>query len=62
MFRSDALYTEINYVVENLSVHLLNQATNCVELAKQNSENADTLKVVLGIINSCLHIVESLLG
>jgi hypothetical protein len=62
MFRSDALYTEINYVIEHLSVHLLNQATNCVQLAKENSENPDTLKVILGIINSCLHIIESLLG
>jgi len=26
MFRSDALYTEMNFMIETLSAHLLNQA------------------------------------
>ena len=34
MFRSDALYSEMNYIIENLSGHLLTQATNCIEAAK----------------------------
>ncbi len=34
MFRSDDLYTEMNYVIENLSGHLLIQANNCIQAAK----------------------------
>jgi Cse1 len=37
MFRSDSLYSEMNYMIENLSVHLLTQANNCMELAKANA-------------------------
>jgi hypothetical protein len=37
MFRSDALYSEMNYIIENLSVHLLTQANNCIQAAKANS-------------------------
>jgi hypothetical protein len=34
MFRSDSLYSEMNYMIEHLSGHLLTQANNCMEMAK----------------------------
>mmetsp|Transcript_31763 Transcript_31763/g.31042 ORF Transcript_31763/g.31042 Transcript_31763/m.31042 type:complete len:175 (-) Transcript_31763:2384-2908(-) len=34
MFRSDDLYSEMNYMIENVSQHLLTQAMNCVEFLK----------------------------
>lgn len=62
MFRSDALYSEMNYMIESLSVTLLSQATNCVEMAKQNAQDAGTVTACLGILNSVLHIIESILS
>jgi hypothetical protein len=62
MFRSDNLYTEMNYVIENLSPHLLLQATNCIEASKVQTTNIDILQTCLQIINSVLHIVQSILS
>lgn len=62
MFRSDALYSEMNYMIESLSVTLLTQATNCVEMAKQNAQDEGTVTACLGILNSVLHIIESILS
>lgn len=39
MFRSDALYTEINYMIEKLSVQLLQQATVSDIRHKTNEPN-----------------------
>ena len=62
MFRSDALYSEMNYIIENLSVHLLTQATNCIEAAKQSSHDQALVTTCLSIISSILHIIESILS
>lgn len=34
MFRSDALYSEMNYVIENFSGHLVNSLGQCLEMAR----------------------------
>lgn len=34
MFRSDALYTEMNYVIDLFSQHLIGTLAQCVEQAK----------------------------
>lgn len=47
MFRSDNLYTEMNYVIENLSPHLLLQATNCMEASKVQTTNIDIIQTCL---------------
>jgi len=60
MFRSDHLYQEMNYIIENLSVHLLTQANACVEMAKQGDPNL--VPACLSILNSVLHIIESILS
>lgn len=62
MFRSDALYSEMNYIIENLSVHLLTQANNCIQAAKANSGDQNLVSTCLGIISSILHIIESILS
>ena len=62
MFRSDALYSEMNYIIENLSGHLLTQATNCIEAAKQGSQDAGLVGTCLSIISSIMHIIESILS
>lgn len=61
MFRSDALYSEMNYMIENLSVHLLTQGNNCVEMAKSSQDMA-VVQTALSILNSILHIIESILS
>jgi len=30
MFRSDSLYLEMNYVIDNLSAHMIRALTNCL--------------------------------
>jgi len=62
MFRSDNLYIEMNYVIEHLSPHLLLQAGNCVEAAKVQSSDVGIIQTCLAIINSVLHIIQSILS
>lgn len=62
MFRSDSLYSEMNYMIEHLSGHLLIQANNCMEMAKQPGVDKATVEVCLSIMNSILHIMESILS
>lgn len=62
MFRSDSLYSEMNYMIEHLSAHLLIQANNCMEMAKQAGVDKATVEVCLSIMNSILHIMESILS
>jgi hypothetical protein len=59
MFRSDALYSEMNYMIEHLSGHLLVQASTCLQLLRSDPGAAP---VCLGILNSILHIIESILS
>jgi Cse1 len=62
MFRSDNLYTEMNYVIENLSPHLLHQASMCVTATKEQSTDFGITQTCLSIINSVLHIIQSILS
>ena len=64
MFRSDALYTEMNYVIENLSSHLLQTLCNCLNMAKDpaNDGNQELIRTLYSVMNSILHIIESILG
>lgn len=61
MFRSDALYTEMNYMIENVSPHLINNLHFATQgLAQQH--DSDTHIAYLTICNCVLHIVESILS
>lgn len=64
MFRSDELYTEMNYVIENFSSYLLNSLTQCTQMAQQpeTQNNEHMVKTLFGIVNSILHIIESILS
>lgn len=64
LFRSDALFLEMNYVIENLSVHMLSTLCNCANTAKDpaNQGNEQLIKVIYGVVNSIFHIIESILG
>ena len=35
MFRSDELYLEMNYVIENFSAHMINALGQCLEMANK---------------------------
>lgn len=64
MFRSDELYTEMNYVIENLSQHMINSLRQCVEMAGSEAAQADEgiIRVLYSVMNSVLHIIESVLS
>lgn len=64
MFRSDELFIEMNYVIENLSEHLLNFLVQCVNMAKspENHNNEVLIKQLYSIMNSTLHIIESIIS
>jgi hypothetical protein len=71
MFRSDALYMEMNYMIENLSPMLLAKANvsflkvnlkDCVEGIKANIGNLDFVRAQFNILNSIFHIIESFLA
>jgi hypothetical protein len=61
MFRSDALYTEMNYMIENVSPHLL---SNLLAATQGLAQPHDSLQHVgfLTICNCVLHIIESILS
>jgi len=64
MFRSDNLYSEMNYVIENMSPHLVNTLVQCIQMAQQPNadSNLDQIKTLYSIMNSILHIIESILS
>jgi len=64
MFRSDALYTEMNYVIENFSSHLMNALGQCFQMAQQDQvqSNEQLLRTLYSVMNSILHIIESVLS
>lgn len=64
MFRSDNLYLEILYVIENFSNHLISSLLQCVEMAKndQAQSNIELVKTLYSVMNSILHIIESILS
>lgn len=64
MFRSDALFLEMNYVIENLSSHMLQTFINCLNTAKDPAHHANEqmIRNLYSVMNSILHIIESILG
>ena len=72
LFRSDNLYSEMNYMIGELSGLILTQASvristinlvqNCVNLVQQNMNNLPILQELFQIINSCLSLIESFLS
>ena len=64
MFRCDALYTEMNYVIELFSQTLIDTLGFCINQAQQNSQTQDVglIKCLYGVMNSILHIIESILS
>jgi exportin-2 (importin alpha re-exporter) len=62
MQRSDALYTEMNYVIENFSEHLIRVMTLCINSAQEAGNNFDALTDLYTVLNAIFHIIESILA
>lgn len=68
MFRSDDLYREMNYIIENLSPILLQSLIFAVSNLQQcqNAGLSDEVRqqvfIMLSMVNSVLHIFESILS
>jgi len=62
MFRSDALYTEMNYMIENLSPVLLNNLIQATQHLLQPQLDAQSHLCFMSVENSTLHIMESMLS
>ena len=57
MMRSDDLYREMNYVIENLSEHLISSLLQCMNLTVESLQNIEIVKTNYGVMNSILHII-----
>ena len=57
MMRSDDLYREMNYVIENLSEHLISSLLLCMNLTVESLQNIEIVKTNYGVMNSILHII-----
>jgi hypothetical protein len=65
MFRSDDLFREMIYVIDNFSDHLLNTLMKCAEMGQQlqqGDQNEGQVKMAFAVINSILHIIESIIS
>lgn len=62
MFRSDALYTEMNYVITHFSVSLLQNLSSATQQLTNPNLTVDAYTIFLSICNSTLHIIESILS
>jgi len=62
MFRSDALYSEMNYMIKNLSTLLLTNLIAVIQQLQQSGNPPEVVKQLLSISNSILHIFESILS
>lgn len=66
MFRSDDLYREMNYMIENLSGHLLNNlmyaVTQLSTLSQTQGADVEQMRLLISTANSVLHIFESVLA
>ena len=62
MQRSDALYTEMNYVIENFSEHLIRVMNMCINSARAAGNNFEILTDLYALLNSIFHIIESILS
>ena len=61
MFRSDALYIEMNYMIESLSPHLLANLVNATQQLK-TTQDPELVATLLTVCNCVLHIMESILS
>jgi hypothetical protein len=54
----------MNYVIENLSSHMISTLCICLNMAKDenNSGNEEMIKMLYGVMNSIFHIIESILS
>lgn len=65
MFRSDDLFREMIYVIEHFSEYLLGTLIKCAEMAQslqQGDQNEGQVKMAFAVINSILHIIESIIS
>ena len=64
MFRSDDLYSEMNYVIETFSDCLIGVLKQCYEMAQNPDSQKDetSVKNLFSVMNSILHIIESILS
>lgn len=62
MFRSDALYIEMNYMIENLSQNLLNNLVMAAQQLASSQQDGNAHISYLTIANCVLHIFESILS
>ena len=61
MQRSDDLFREMLYVIENLSSTMLNWLKNSAQMLNTNLSEPQ-IRQVYQIMNSIFHIIESILG
>ena len=54
----------MNYVIENLSQHMITTLVTCLNMAKDdaNNGNEEMIKSLYSVMNSILHIIESILS
>lgn len=64
MFRSDDLYREINYVIEQFSQILIHYLGQCTQMAQtqEYAQDMSKIKDIYGVMNAILHIIESFLS
>ncbi|MFN9900570.1 MAG: hypothetical protein ACK55Z_17665, partial [bacterium] len=62
MMRSDDLFREMNYVIENFSQYLISSLVLAMNLTLESLKNIENVKTNYGVMNSILHIIKSILG
>ena len=62
LMRSDDLFREMNYVIENFSEHLLRSLVQATETVANQQLDEAGIRTAFSIINATLHIIESILG
>ena len=62
LVRSDDLFREMNYVIENFSEHLLRSLVQATETVANQNLDEQGIRTAFSVINASLHIIESILG
>ena len=62
LMRSDDLFREMNYVIENFSEHLLRSLVQATETIANQNLDEQGIRTAFSVINASLHIIESILG
>ena len=60
-FRCDELYAEINYMVEQCFSRIVNTAKQCFQQLEA-SQDKEMTEMYLGVLNSVIHVIESLMS